>query len=467
MSTDVSAVPYPRAVADLPKVRQSILSDFDNCALSAHFELEHGGFDSHPAARGTIVHRVIARCLSMLESGDDSGPRDFEPTAEDRALQRADRVPVDVALSVLDELLAQHDEPLEPEGFAHGVTNLPLREVAQARVSLKAWASWCRFTPENFAGIERRLEAVLRYPNRETGEAVERVVSGQLDLLLLEEAGEHAIVVDWKDTFAIPSMGLPDDAIDQFGQSIARDDAVSQEGYFQQRFYAMLVFLFYPRVQRVTLREFYPRYAKGTVPDPLTGRPISPVREATVHRIVMAEIVAEMAALLERFDRAYERDVWRPSPGSHCYYCLNPSGCPIFPAARREGRLSGMTREDAEALAGRVQVRAAALRQDRAALRAWGEAFGEVAVRDAKRPRVFGPVVRQKELKPTAAQVREALARGQNPAELYRTVEEVRWTVHAPDEEHPFAAAARVEEEMLLAAERAAEDRRQRRNGAA
>jgi len=426
---------YTKAMERFPVIRQSALSVFDNCALLSRFSNEYEqGWSSHPAARGQIVHRAIARELEAMEADGSNAPS------------------VDRALAILDEVICQHDVPLDGNPLGDEVVSIPLREIAQARVTVKTWALYTRWAVEDFAGIEKRLETTLYYPNRETGEMVERKLTGKLDLLLIEQHGEHAIVVDFKDTWGIPTETRAEYAEDQ----------ISDVGYFQQRFYALLVFRHYPRVQHVTLREFYPRFASGQVLDK-KNRPINPVREATVDRHVLPEIEREMRALVERFDRAWHVGKFKPAPGSHCVNCPRAEACTIFPGARKEGRIASQA--EAEQLTARLNVVEALQKQIIKALRPWANAHGAVPVRDAKRPRVYGPVVRTRIPRPTREQVEAHVARGGNPADLYKPEEYVRFCVHTPDEVHPHAKAAADEEEALLAMERAAEERKKARSG--
>jgi hypothetical protein len=107
---------------------------------------------------------------------------------------------------------------------------------------------------------------------------------------------------------------------------------ISYHGYFQQRFYGWLVMRNYPRIQHVTLREFYARKTK--------------VRKATLSRSKMADVEAELAILAEQFDLAVmsgppaeplelgRMGRWAPSPGKHCGFCLKPGRCPIDEDAR-------------------------------------------------------------------------------------------------------------------------------------
>jgi hypothetical protein len=197
------------------------------------------------------------------------------------------------------------------------------------------------------------------------------------------------------------------------------------------------------RVQRVVLREVYPRYLSGKVQD-RKGRPINPVREATIDRYVLPELEAEFSALIERFDRSVESGVWTPAPGTHCSYCPRPEACTIFPSARQEGRITSP--EEAERVAGRLTVLDAMRTQATKALRPWSNHHGDVPIRGAKTPKVYGPVVRQRTLSPDAEAVAAHVARGGRPQDLYRTEDYVTFCVHSPDEIHPHAAAARREE---------------------
>ena len=120
---------------------------------------------------------------------------------------------------------------------------------------------------------------------------MERVISGQLDAPFAEGIGlERGIADDYKTGWWLPP---PSD--------------ISESGFFQQRFYALLAMRNHHTLTSVTLREFYPRYSQP--------------REATLYRDNLDEIEAEITALVERFDRSVQEDVRHPSPGKHCSYC--------------------------------------------------------------------------------------------------------------------------------------------------
>lgn len=428
--------PFPAAVEQFPRVRQSILATYDACALQARFDIDYRShWTSHPAARGSLTHRVIARCLDhMLEHGQD-------------------RIPVDVAMDLFDEVMRQADLPMESEDpLADVVDVIPLREIASSRVTVRTWAMYFSVDVQDIVGVEQRLQTVLNYPD-ENGEAVERIFTAKPDLVLIQSS--TAIVNDWKDTWGIPSERVKASA--ELEQLAASGDNISDEGYFQMRAGALLAFHRWPRVQRYVHREVYPRYLSGKVTD-RKGRRISPVRQATIDRYVLPELEAEFSALIERFDRSVQTGVWRPAPGTHCSYCSRPEACTIFPSARMEGRITSP--EDAEKVAGRLTVLDAMRSQATKALRPWAAAHGDVPIRGAKSPKVYGPVVRQKTVRPSADELAEHLARGGKAEDLYRTQEYVVFAVHDPDEVHPHAAAARKEEEALLGMERAAAERR-------
>jgi hypothetical protein len=226
--------PFPAAVERFPRIRQSWLSTFDNCALASQFETQFGeGWSSHPAARGQIVHRTLARCLKIMWERN-------EPY-----------IPVDVALAELDDVIRQADVAIDEMGDE--IVSIPVREIAEARITVKTWAMHTSWPVGDFAGIEKRLHTTLSYPDGDGGQ-VARMVTGRLDLLLILESGEHAFVIDWKDTWGIPSERLGVTRVD--AEDPFEGDNISEEGYFQQRFYALLVLHHYPRVQRVTLQEF-------------------------------------------------------------------------------------------------------------------------------------------------------------------------------------------------------------------
>lgn len=392
-----------------PTLRQSRLAAFDRCALSSYFSEEFtSNWSSHPQARGTIFHRFAAKALrTMVKEGEKT-------------------IPTDLALEILHECLRQHDIDEEcptcfgpitdrrdgkircADGHEHrsGFVNLPMSEVKDLRWVVVKWAHENAFDIENIVDIEQRLRADLRYPNpANDGSYVTRAITGQLDALFVTgPEDDEAIVLDWKDSWALPAP-----------------TEVGFDGYFQQRCYAWLVFKTYPTIQRVTLREFYVRY----------GEP----REATVWRNDMEDVEAELAALAERFDRSFTENDYPPTPGAHCQFCSRPGACPIFSGVRVEGQITDP--ETAERIAGEATVIKAALKQRTEALKAWASVHGDVPISDHKGRRVWGYRPSKRLSRPSKEEVAVALevhGADLDVNTLFTEAKTTRFVPHVPPE---------------------------------
>lgn len=351
-------VPYPDAMQRFPRLRQSTLSTFDSCGFASNLELRRVGWSQHHHARGTLFHRVAAECLRTMN-------RLGEP-----------RIEVDVALSILSDLLRADDVDREcpacaSDDIVPGVSgdgmrtcrecgsrfeteweSVPMKEVDDLWWIVKKWASSYSWATDEFVAIEERLYAQVEYPNRVAGGLVRREVTGQIDLLMLDPADPfHAYVWDWKTGWAVPGAS-----------------EMSTLGYFQQRVYALLVLLNYPAIQRVTLREAYVR--KGVE------------REASLHRDDLGVILEQIGALVERFDRSVQESLWVPSPGAHCAYCPAPQRCPIDRGDRGAGTIR--TQAEAERAARLYLVAKANAEQAEKALKAWAKVHGPIPVKHAK-----------------------------------------------------------------------------------
>lgn len=433
-------------------MRQSLLAKFSDCQLSAGFELAlsilHGpdaeglhrsGWTSHRAAGGRIAHEVVARAIREMVARDE------------------ERIAPELVMGYLDDAMRQRDRPIA-ETFA-----LPPAEIVQLRKTLRKWARENVITIGDVYAIEHRIEAELTYTL--DGWTVRRTVSGQLDLLMFDASGRHATVPDWKDTWKLPPQGREEDE-DQ--DDPGSDDKLSPEGYFQQRFYALLVFLAFPKVQSVTTREFYLRRSEP--------------REATLWRHELPDLVAEFSAMVERFDRsvhaAFEPAPKRrkrrkplatiaewgePSPGAHCSYCPKAVECPVDPDARRGGSISSP--EAAERAAGELLKARAVVKQIGESLEAWLSYHGPVRVRDAKRDRVFGLVKTRRTARPTRRAMEQAILAGRDPLDLYRETTGTRMSDYTP--ERADVAAGQDDDDHLAIFEAAAERARQRRERAA
>lgn len=390
-------VPFPKALKRFPRLRQSLLGSFDLCALEARLAQEYeyiGDLDdpdrlqwhTHPQARGTIFHRWAAKLLDLLAALDQDALADTVQCAYERCRARPNddrdegdtgpeyqegntcpvcrigslrRVPLtEEALDMLVETLRCADVPIED------IVRVPQRHVKDLEWVVCKFAREQRFTIASFVAAEERMSATLTYPNP-FGGVVERELTGQIDAWFLEQLEDgswHAIVNDWKDTWAIPGA-----------------TTISTEGYWQQRFYAWLVMMNYPDVSKVTLREVYVRYRAGD-----SGRDNH--REATISRDKLPLIERQLAVVAEAFDRAWESyEDWRalkaehdgddmppevaeqlgvlakrmrvmflPTPGGHCNYCPLPHRCPIVDDVRVHGTIR--TLEDAKRIAGELAV---------------------------------------------------------------------------------------------------------------
>lgn len=429
-------VPYPRAVARFPQVRQSLLAAFDACALETHFEMSYRrGWNEHHQGRGQLFHRVAARCLrEMARMGEDT-------------------IPVDAALAVLDEVIGQDYADTEcPECasdkilpglskymertcsncgamFQTEFVNVPRKHIADLVWVTKKWAHDNAFDTSHIIDVEKRLRATVHYSL--LGLAVERVLSGQLDVLMVDPADpSHAIVIDWKDTWKLPAK-----------------TTISDEGFFQQRFYAWLVMANYKAVERVTLREFYVRRSE--------------TREATLWRHDHDQLEHEFAALVRKFDKAYEEQVWVPSPGAHCGWCARPTKCPIPTFTRGAGRITD--ERGAKQVAAQLIVAKRAARAAEDALRSWVDLHGPIQVKDAKGKRVYGFVESESTSRPSRDEIERALlqAGGELTAadleRLYRPAKQTRFIDHAPPEREADGADKSLIEGLERSLARAAE----------
>jgi hypothetical protein len=422
----------PTAVERFPRLRQSLLARYSDCALMTAFELRAGiatpspdglhtsGWSTHRQAGGTVAHAVIQKALHRMLA------------------EREEQVPTDVVEDLLDrELLLEGRR--RGERFA-----IPTDEAMQLRKTLRGWAANTDWTFDEVAGVEVRFSTVVQY-ELDDGRRVSRELTGQLDVLLI--ANGHATVVDHKDTWQLPpARGTAAD-----DDTPRKDDGLSPEGFFQQRFYALLVFRTIASIKSVTLRESYIRRGE--------------TREATIWRDQLPRLEAEMSAAAARFDRAYDdlapdaaavslpgaaadlvraldgdgddlgaldrlrdlvtgkqpplHEAWEPSPGSHCRYCPKAHDCPIDPDLRGDGGL--MEPDEAYAAAGEYLVAKRVTKYRKDQLMRWIDLHGPIRIKDGKRVRFLGFVTTRHTVKPTAAEVLAAQRAGRDPRLLYRT----------------------------------------------
>lgn len=365
MSADVLPYPdkpltVPEVIERWPTLRQSLLADFDDCALYSYFGMRYTqGWSTHPQARGTLFHRTAAEILRTMQTQD------------------ANQIPVGVALAILEEVLEQRGLPWQDR------VRLPLREIPVLRMATAKFAKDNRFTIRNIIDVEKRLEATIRYVEEGTGELIERRLTGMPDAIVLDPKHKEdgVIVLDWKATWALPPKR-------EAAERDAAENGLSYEGYFQQRFYAWLILKNYPAINVVTLREFYVYRSKP--------------REATITRAQLEQIEKELATLAREFDLAVgygkpkrlrypdiQDTPWEPSPGKHCYYCPLRHHCPI--ADEVLNTIAIQTPEQAKRAIAMLEVSEATAKQIKEAARPYAELHGPIESRHAKGRRVWGP----------------------------------------------------------------------------
>jgi hypothetical protein len=414
----VNPGPYAPAAERFPTVRQSRLAAFDSCALSMKMDADYRShWSGHPQVRGQIMHRVFAEALRFME------------------LHEVQEIPVDQMIAILAEKLRQDDVDREcPDCMAPIVDvsstgvitcenghrfrgdfgNIPMRQIKDMRWVAVKWATDKRFEIQHLVDIEKRLHATITYPDGQGGH-VDRVLTGQLDALFAPNQ-EEAIVLDWKDTWALPAPSDP-----------------GFEGFFQQRMYAWLVMKNYKTIQRVTLRQEYVRYSQ--------------YREATIWRHELDEVEQDLSALVERFDRSWTQQYFPPAPGKHCSVCARPGACPIFPGVRGDGQITD--EHTARRLAGEAAVAEAALKQRKAALKAWSATNGPVVLNaETGHEKQLGYVERHRTARPSKEELEKAIMLGQGKVNLNSLY--VKSTITKFEQHSPTPIEDTADDAMLM-----------------
>jgi hypothetical protein len=142
---------FEDVVGAFPHYRQSLLSSFDNCALSALFGLEGRDYTNAAQARGIIFHRTAAEILRTLKRTGET------------------KMPVEEALQILYEQSAQRDVPDDE------VVIVPSRERRLLRIGVIKLVSANTFRMKRLIAVERRLAASVKYDHPDGG-TIERVI---------------------------------------------------------------------------------------------------------------------------------------------------------------------------------------------------------------------------------------------------------------------------------------------------
>lgn len=275
-------------------------------------------------------------------------------------------------------------------------------------------------------------------PSLTTGRGIRRITSvGQKPTQCIEVEAEDSLYVTDELIVTHNTWGLPpkqDEDADQDKQT----RGLSYLGYFQQRFYGWLILRTYQHIQRVTLREYYPRYSE--------------VRDASLTRADLEEIEQELGTLCAARDRSLAHGLkrskfWLPSPGKHCTWCLRPGQCPIEDEAKGEGAIRNPAQ--AKKYAGELVVAERVRDHRKEALKAYSDVHGPVEVKSAKGRREIGHVKRVTKHRPTQEQVEEAMRQGVDPTTLYK---EKVGTVHTQYTPEGSDRAADVDDKKLMQA---------------
>lgn len=361
-------VPLERVAEFFPTLRRSLAGTFDDCALSAYFDIRYAnGWSTTRQARGTILHRTYAEILRTMQR---QGHRTIPPSE---------------AIEILIEICRQQD--VAPED----IVRVPLRQMPELRMSVRKFAADNEFSTHRIVDVEKRLEATVRYPNP-MGGVIERRITGQLDVLLFDPP-DGAIVIDWKTGFGLP----PEQRDEPRGFDDEELKGLSFEGYFWQRWYGYLVMKNFGNINRMVLREFWP-YA-------------TQVRRATLYRHQLPDVEAELATVVHAFDSAIAQgspaallntdengtvDIdalgwWKPSPGWACSLCTHPAACPIPEDVRVAAGAAPSSPESAERWAARLQIAERIRQAARDGLKGYVELGGApVPVKWSKGRRVIG-----------------------------------------------------------------------------
>lgn len=309
--------------------RQSHLRRFANCPLAASFDLfDFRGFDTEPAALGTMTHRVVVEIIRTLwRTGNDM-------------------ISTEEAMVILREVCAQADVP--------SAQILVLGEESIRRLVGMVLTFCARpWQMRRLMAVEQRLHVDVQCADGQV-----RRLTGQPDVLMADPP-DAVVIIDFKTSMARTREPRDGNYTKENGRPYITD-----EGNFQLSNYGWLVMRNYPSVQRAILREHNLRW--------------DTTREAVIYRSDLEHVEPYMASLAQLMDRGVREGsgsgVWRPKPGAHCSYCPRPSACPVPSEARGNAAIQddAMAEQYAKEMVTSERVR----EHRRAALKAWHEKTG-------------------------------------------------------------------------------------------
>jgi hypothetical protein len=289
----------------------------------AEAEEKFTAYTSGPAALGTAFHMVAEEALRTLHR------------------QGEQRIPTQEMIELTRQVLASDD--------------CPHLTIAQQREMRILALQFCELSwpAERLIGIEQRLYATVPGPDGK-----DRRITGQPDVLLASPP-HGAVCIDFKVSWSVPPAPRDGDFSRDGGRPY-----LSERGTFQLDTLGLLIMRSYPAIQRVILREYYPR--------------LNEIREARLDRDDLEHVEKHLGLLAYRFERAYAGEIEaEPRPGKWCSHCPFSARCPVPHESRKIGAID--TDELADQAAGRY-VAVEALRQAlRGQLKARFEATGYAA----------------------------------------------------------------------------------------
>lgn len=319
-------------------MRQSTLATWSRCTLSALFELEMGERYSHEMSRGSLAHRALAEIVQTLWRSGES------------------KMPPGEGNVILDEVLAQVGVP------SRDVLVIPSEERIHLRKFVTRLCEDWSWDAHRILAVERRFDMPIECPD-----GVVRILTGQPDVLMVG-APDELVVTDAKSGYGPPKTPRTDDPKDPRAY-------LTDRGHYQLDAYGLLGMYHYPRAQRCTLREIHP-----LAPEERQER------SAELRRENMDEVALLIGADLMNLERALtegkDSEIWKPTPGRQCSWCVKRSACPRANDERQVGQIENQ----AQAVELALTLEAVTPRRTEMldACKAWVDAHGPIELGDER-----------------------------------------------------------------------------------
>lgn len=284
-------------------LRQSALKTYDMCPLRAYDEAirPYTDYSHAPAALGTGFHMVWEEVLRTLWR------------------QGEEQVPTEEAVNIMREVIGRPDAP-----------HLSLDQQREL-VILVLQAAQRPWPAKRLVAIEERLFATVPCPD-----GVDRRITGKPDALFADPP-KGAVCLDYKVSWAVPPTPRDGDYSKDGGRPY-----LSESGTFQLDTNGLLIMRTFPAINKVILREYFPR--------------LNEIREATLTRDELEHVERRLGVLVMRFEMVLAGTLEpEPRPGKWCSHCpLAATKCPVPHEDRDVGTIASP--EEADAAAARWQV---------------------------------------------------------------------------------------------------------------